>query len=197
MTRRSLSQGPEILDGMSEEELKKKIQPLAPKRLTDILLLDKLQDKSGEEIAQIWDLHHAEKKDCVSVCLKGHAWRTLAQRSAESPVFVFPVVKSLSQFYTLLAQWDANHCVMTYLEDYQKDPKTAVPYFYLVAYPEFLASKDLVLVRGEFLPYLTKDEARVLLGKVVDMYGLDEKYEHVKTFNHNPNSFDFAAAFKE
>jgi len=74
----------------------------------------------------------------------------------DSPLFAFPVKRDAGAYFVLFSEWKGNHCAMTYLADYQKDPNTALHYLYLVAYTEFLKDKNIVLLRGEFQPYLTK-----------------------------------------
>ncbi len=111
-------------------------------------------------------------------------------------MFIFPVKKEGGAFYVLLAQWSGPHCLLTYIEDYRANPATAQPYMYLTTYSDFAARKDLVLMRAEFLPYLLKREAHRLMNDVQDFYLRDsEKWEHVRTFTHDPARFDFNAVF--
>mmetsp|Transcript_19404 Transcript_19404/g.31089 ORF Transcript_19404/g.31089 Transcript_19404/m.31089 type:complete len:90 (-) Transcript_19404:471-740(-) len=86
--------------------------------------------------------------------------------------------------------------LLTFLQDYQRNPATAEPYFYVRAYPDFAQEKDLVLLRGEFLPYLTKPEAETLLNDVLEFYLKDsKKFDQVRIFNHQSHMFDFNAVF--
>eukprot|EP00510_Aplanochytrium_minuta_P003116 CAMPEP_0184018224 /NCGR_PEP_ID=MMETSP0954-20121128/8019_1 /TAXON_ID=627963 /ORGANISM="Aplanochytrium sp, Strain PBS07" /LENGTH=88 /DNA_ID=CAMNT_0026299639 /DNA_START=513 /DNA_END=779 /DNA_ORIENTATION=- len=84
---------------------------------------------------------------------------------------------------------------MTYLEDYRKDPFSAEAYFHLVPHQEYIQSKGLVLVKADFLPYLTKLEAAELLTESLQFYLDDEKFKHVEKFNLESHNFNFEAAF--
>ena len=42
-----------------------------------------------------------------------------------SPVFIHPVFKGEGKFFMVISQFQDNHCLFTYLEDYKKNPQTA------------------------------------------------------------------------
>ncbi len=69
--------------GASERELRAKVHPLAPKRLADLLVLDKVADKAAMELSGIWDAYHASRKDCVSASLSARDGRRLEERAKE------------------------------------------------------------------------------------------------------------------
>uniref|UniRef100_A0A7S2RS63 ATP synthase mitochondrial F1 complex assembly factor 1 n=1 Tax=Mucochytrium quahogii TaxID=96639 RepID=A0A7S2RS63_9STRA len=180
-----------------EEKIKQQMQPLIPKQLKDLVKMELFKDMSKEDIEQVWEGYHETRKDSTSTVLSSAEWEKLKSRTKLCPLFVHPVVKSDTQFYVLLSQWNDNHNLMTFLEDYQKDPKNALPYLYTVAYTDFAEEKDVVLVRAEFLPYLTKEEAKHLLAESLKFYVHDDaSFEHVSTFNLNSPAFDFNAVFK-
>ncbi|GBG34338.1 ATP synthase mitochondrial F1 complex assembly factor 1 [Hondaea fermentalgiana] len=178
-----------------EQDLKKKLQPLAPQPLADVVKMELLADKDRVELETIWTAYHEEKKSAVGTTLRAEEWETLSHRLEQNPMFVFPVKKGDGAFFVLLAEWKENTLLMTFLEDYQKNPALADPYFYLKAYPDFAEDRDLVLLRGEFLPYLTKSEANDLLDSALDFYLEPSKFEHVQTFNHRSHLFDFNKVF--
>mmetsp|Transcript_9642 Transcript_9642/g.10988 ORF Transcript_9642/g.10988 Transcript_9642/m.10988 type:complete len:89 (+) Transcript_9642:117-383(+) len=84
---------------------------------------------------------------------------------------------------------------MTYLEDYKQNPHTAESYFHLVPHEEYINTKEIVLIQGEHLPYLTKQEASTLLNECLHFYLDDDKYMHVQIFNLESDKFNFQAVF--
>jgi hypothetical protein len=59
------------------------VHPLAPKRLVELLVLDKVADKPTMELSGLWDAYHVSRKDCVSASLGAHDGRRLEQRAKE------------------------------------------------------------------------------------------------------------------
>jgi len=112
-------------------------------------------------------------------------------------MFVFPIKKDGGAFFTLFAEWKKDDtCILTFLNDYQRNPATAEPYSFLIGYDAFNEEKDLVLLRAEFLPYLTKPEASGLVDDILSFYVRDDdKFKHVETFNHRPTEFNFPSVF--
>jgi len=194
---RALSGGkhPEVTIG-DETDLKKKLQPLAPQALDDVVKVELFQDKEAVEVSTIWNAYHAEKKSAVASTMSASEWQTFSSRLDQNPMFIFPVKKGDGAFFVLFAEWKENTMLLTFLQDYQRNPATAEPYFYVRAYPDFAQEKDLVLLRGEFLPYLTKPEAETLLNDVLEFYLKDsKKFDQVRIFNHQSHMFDFNAVF--
>lgn len=69
-------------------------------------------------------------------------------------------VCSGSGFFTLFVQFQGPHCFLTYLDDYKKDPNTAVPYLTLSFFDDFLHTKGLVLMRADVVNVLNIQEAK-------------------------------------
>ena len=84
--------------------------------------------------------------------------------------------KGEGKFFMVISQFQDNHCLFTYLEDYKKNPQTAgkqwcrmflestkkffwvtaEPYMALSYFTDFADSKDVVLIRGDFSGHLNK-----------------------------------------
>ena len=131
------------------------------------------------------------------------------------------VTPEATGFYVLYGQWDQislpsgiqqveqnqidttsdmenNHpgdLVLTYLEDFKRDPNTAKPFFILRPHLEYKIPKGVVLLEAQFLPFLSKLQATMLLRQCVDYYLDSEKYHHVATFNLDSEKFSFYDAF--
>lgn len=50
--------------------------------------------------------------------------------------------------------------MVTYLEDYKRDPSSAEPYLSLTLFNELVETKGLALIRGEVTNRLSRDEAK-------------------------------------
>ena len=61
----------------------------------------------------------------------------------------------------------------------------------LTCFDELLASKGIVLMRGDLISHLDEDEGKTIMTNVLDGYLIDSKYETIDKFNNNPNSFDY------
>lgn len=125
-----------------------------------------------------------------------------------SPSFVFPVLKQTAlndsekssqdlapQFYVLYGQWEGTNLVLTYLDDFRNNPVSAMAYLHLTPHLEYKISKGIVLVQAQFLPYLSKQEARQVLKDCLEFYSIDERYSHVEKFNLDSENFSFYDAF--
>ena len=56
----------------------------------------------------------------------------------------------------LYGQWQKEQFILTYLEDYKTQGEAAMPYVHITPHLDYKLSKNIVLVHGEFLPYLNK-----------------------------------------
>lgn len=52
--------------------------------------------------------------------------------------------------------------ILTYLEDFKKNPLTANPYLVLTFFDELVRTKGIALMRGDVIGQLNKDEAETV-----------------------------------
>jgi len=84
--------------------------------------------------------------------------------------------------------------LFTELERYQKEANKGVvpPSLHLRYYPDLVETKGIALVRGEVdLARLSTTDAQYLVNQLQIYYLADNKYQLVKTFNHDPARFDY------
>lgn len=98
------------LDGKSAAEV-----PF--KKLDDIMKLDLLQDKTADELKDIWLQYHKEK-DVLVATIPTETYKLLEQRSKEHPIFIFPLPRSQG-FEFFLLQFSGNTVHFTPLLCYQ------------------------------------------------------------------------------
>uniref|UniRef100_A0A9I9CR60 ATP synthase mitochondrial F1 complex assembly factor 1 n=1 Tax=Cucumis melo TaxID=3656 RepID=A0A9I9CR60_CUCME len=147
--------------------------PLQPKPLNSIIDMERVKDRSPEDLASIWD-----DSNCVV--------------SRIGRYFVIPLWRG-SGYTTMFVQVQMPHIIFTGLEDYKARGTQAAPYFTVSYYKEFAESKDLVLIRGDivFTSKLTDEEAEWLLETTQSFYLNDVRYKLVERFNRQTRDFEF------
>ncbi len=83
--------------------------------------------------------------------------------------------------------------MLTWLEDFRRNPLTANPYLVLTCFDELVRSKGLALLRGDVISHMTRLEGATVMEQVLNSYLVDSEYETVRQFNHAPQTFDFEA----
>lgn len=101
-------------------------------------------------------MHHASS---ISDAFTAEEFGLLMQRSGRCPNFVIPIARKAG-FFTLIAQFQGRNCLVTYLEDYKRDPANAEPYLTFTLFDELVKKKAIALLRGEVTNNLTRDEAK-------------------------------------
>lgn len=81
------------LDGTSGE--------IPYKKLSDIMKVDLLADKSTDEIRKIWMEYHKDK-DVLVATIETSTYELLSQRAKEHPLFIFPLPRSQGYEFILL-----------------------------------------------------------------------------------------------
>lgn len=81
--------------------LKEKAAEIPDKRLEDIMKIELLENKTAEEIKQIWLEYHS-KKDVIAATIPTETYNLLLARSKEFPLFIFPLPRSQGYEFFLL-----------------------------------------------------------------------------------------------
>lgn len=166
-------------------------KPLQPKPLGSIIDLERAQNKSSEELADIWDDFHLGRGH-IGLSMTGRLYHLLEQRASDCRYFVIPLWKG-SGYTTMFLQVQMPHMLITGLEDYKARGTQAAPYLTASYYKEFADSKDLVLIRGDvvFASKLSDSEAKWLLETAQSFYLNDVRYKLVEQFNKEAREFKF------
>ncbi|GFR42529.1 hypothetical protein Agub_g3429 [Astrephomene gubernaculifera] len=171
----------------------------SPTQLGQIVKLEELIKKSGEEVADIWLGYHADPQGGrVGGVLSAEEYGNFTKRAKESPMFVLPLAKPAG-YETLLLQCQMPYVLLTGLEEFKRYGESAPPYLTLTHYPELLDSHGVVLVRGDVIhdKGMNLEEARTLMQLVRAFYCGADDYPLVHDFNHKPAAFDFGALLKK
>lgn len=167
----------------------------APRKLESIVKYALLEREQPEKIKTIWNEFHDNRLDCVATTWSKEEFEGIQERKRRCPRMIYPVLKGDGKFFNLIAEWQDNFCIFTYLEDYRKNPSAAEPYLSVALYDDFLARKQLVLVRGDFTGHLRKADAVHLLNVMRYFYFKDPRF--VETFNKEPSKFNFDEYLRE
>jgi len=158
--------------------------------LNEVVKVEKLLSQDGPGIKDIWHTYHAAKRDAHGLALAGSVCTKVLLRAKSSPLMIFPVYKSPDAYLILLSQFQQNVFLFTYLDEYKKNPAAATPWLSLALYDDLATTKDVGLLRADFMPSVSKMEAEVLAEMVLDAY--DTSFETTtELFNHKPQAFSF------
>eukprot|EP00186_Timspurckia_oligopyrenoides_P004396 CAMPEP_0182452156 /NCGR_PEP_ID=MMETSP1172-20130603/44099_1 /TAXON_ID=708627 /ORGANISM="Timspurckia oligopyrenoides, Strain CCMP3278" /LENGTH=194 /DNA_ID=CAMNT_0024649973 /DNA_START=1250 /DNA_END=1834 /DNA_ORIENTATION=+ len=164
----------------------------AAKQLKQVCKLPLLEKSSTGQIKTIWSEYHKDHQYAIGDIIKSSEADSLLNHARKWPMFVFPVRKE-GGYFTLVSQWQRNHCLMTYLEDYKLNPNAAQPWCIFSLYNELAETKGITLIRAEvFLSKMSKDDGEQLLRLVKRFYLGDKKHtDLLHTFAKEPKHFDF------
>lgn len=153
--------------------------------------LDKLQDKTAEEITEIWREHH-RTKDSVCAVIESKKYEQMMERAKSCPLFIYPLPREMGYEF-MFAEFSGNQCYFTSLINYQTLGQNAPWIMVLTHFPELKDSKGIVLMVGEIdTNALSVFEAQGLGYQVQMYYGSDkqERANLLNLFNHDPSKFD-------
>lgn len=124
--------------------------PGVPRRLADVAKLELLEAEQPAALTTIWEKYHEDRPELSGSCVPAAEHAQIVERGRESPLFIFPVRRDQGHFM-LLSQFDVQHSmfVMTFLDDYKRNPAAAQPWLSVSLFDELLASKGLGLLRVE------------------------------------------------
>ncbi|XP_077450760.1 ATP synthase mitochondrial F1 complex assembly factor 1 isoform X5 [Stigmatopora argus] len=87
------------------------------KTLGSILNLERIQDKTGEEIAEIWTKHYATK-DTISAVIPRQTYEIIATRAQSCPMFLYALPQN-EGYEFFVGQWSSNMLNFTSLINIQ------------------------------------------------------------------------------
>lgn len=170
--------------------------PISPKQLSQIVDLEKLLLEDRKTIETIWTSYHQDNATSASaMVLNKDEGDIIKSRAKTSPLFIVPVFKSssLDSYIMLLSQYqNSGGFIMTYLDEFRRNPDTASPWMSLMLYGDLEVTKGVTLLRSDFTAHVTKKENVAVNRMIVDAYLSEDVYHgYVHTFNKEPNKFDF------
>jgi len=162
----------------------------APKGLQDLIHMDKIQNRTAEEISQIWTTFLQEKSS-LSAIIPNETYSKLKERMTKYPMFVLPLGRDEGSEFFLTQCFGDKH-LFTSLLEYQLHKDTAPTYLINHHFTELSDSKGIVLIYGNILSSnIQLQQAQQLAHLLQYFYLVDNNFEIVKSFHENPQDFDF------
>lgn len=162
----------------------------AYKKLSDIMKLDLVEQRSVEEIKQIW-LEYHQGKEVISAAIPVEQYDLMMERAKKYPIFILPIPRSQGYEFMLL-QFFANTIHFTPLINYQVHKENAPECLNVAMYAELKESKGLVLMRGEYdSKVINGKEAQCLANQLQMYYSMqnESKLKLLDLFTNKPDQF--------
>lgn len=166
-------------------------------KLSDILKVQLLEDKTADEIKHIW-LEYHKTKDVVSAVINVKQFEELQQQGKEFPIFIFPLPRDQGYEF-IMHQFHGNAVHFTPLLSYQVHKENAPECLNIVHYTDF-KDKGIVLMRGEFdVNIISAREAQYLVNQLQMYYcQRDEaRLALLRTFTKEPEKFKHMDVIKQ
>ena len=185
-------------------------------QLSLLMHMDKVGALSGEEIARVWADFHAQKNIPCGV-ITAHEYNTLQSKAKQCPNFVIPTVTANSAnpaagFQAFFVQWQMPYyAIFTGADEYRILGAASKPLYKVTHYTELLATKGIVLARGEAAAPIdnrpvetsagvTPEQGRQLFDRLHAFYGTsggERRWSIVQRFNSGAPDFSFEQLLEE
>lgn len=159
------------------------------KKLEDIMKLDLVEQRSAEEIQQIWLQYH-QGKEVISATIPLDQYDLMMERAKKFPIFILPIPRSQGYEFMML-QFFANTIHFTPLINYQVHKENAPECLNIAMYTE-LRGKGLILMRGEYDTKVINGKEAQCLANQLQMYYSQQnesKLKLLETFTNKPDEF--------
>ena len=159
-------------------------------KLSDLMKVDLIENKSKEEITEIWHQYH-KQKDCIAGVLTKEQFEKIFERGQKYNTFLLPLPRE-NGYEFIMIQFHGTEVHMTPLLWYQTHKENAPECLKMVHYTELMDSKSIVLMRGEYdSKALTAAEAQCLANELQMYYSSDhpQRLRLLQTFTEKPDEF--------
>ena len=135
-----------------------------PRKLREIVKMSAMEKETPETIDKIWTEYHTMRGHTISAVMTPSLYMNLLGRAKAHPFFVYPVPKAEdNSYFMLVAQNQEKSFILTWLEDFKKNPLSANPYLVLTCFDELVRTKQRALLRGDIISHMTQDEGSVVM----------------------------------
>lgn len=152
--------------------------------------LDLIENKSKEEITEIWQEYH-KNKDCIAAVLTQEQFDKMFERGKKYGTFLLPLPRE-NGYEFIVSQFHGTEIHMTPLLWYQTHKENAPECLTMIHYTELLDSKGIVLMRGEFdTKSINGTEAQCLANELQIYYSSDhpQRLRLLQLFTEKPDEF--------
>lgn len=169
-----------------------------PRKLSDIIKLDLIRDKTSAEISDVWMTYHEEKDKVHGLILNKAKGKSILSRAAQCPFFIHPVFREEGHFMIISQFQTPNYFLLALLEDYKMDPARAQPLMTVSVFDDMAEEKDLALVRCDIINRGIEDHEGYNICKyLLEDYVNEEGFMGIHMFNKKPDAFDVEEFVKE
>ncbi|TGZ48653.1 Methionyl-tRNA synthetase, mitochondrial [Temnothorax longispinosus] len=159
-------------------------------RLDSIMKVDMINDRSKEEIIEIWNEYH-KRKDCICGTMTPEQYDKMFARGKQYSTFLLPLPREQGYEF-IMCQFYGSEVHMTPLLWYQTHKENAPECLTMIHYTELRDDKGIVLMRGEFDANLLQVQEAQCLANELQLYFCNDN-EHrlrlLETFTNRPNEF--------
>lgn len=176
-------------ESQAKPYLKQNKQP-EQAQLNSIMKVGMIQDKTKDEIINIWKDYHKDK-DYICGILMPEQFNKMFERGKQYSTFLLPLPRK-EGYEFIVSQFCGLEIHMTPLLWYQTHKENAPECLTLVHYTEFKDEKGIVLMRGEFdKKCINVQEAQCLVNELQLYYCTDsvKRLELLKIFTNKPDEF--------
>lgn len=159
-------------------------------KLDSIMKVDLIENKTKEEITEIWQEYH-RNKDCISGVLTKEQFDKMFDRGKKYSTFLLALPRE-NGYEFIMSQFHGTEIHMTPLLWYQTHKENAPECLTMIHYTELLESKGIVLMRGEFdSQSINVNEAQCLANELQMYYASDhpQRLRLLKIFTEKPDEF--------
>ncbi|KAJ8687012.1 hypothetical protein QAD02_022806 [Eretmocerus hayati] len=166
------------------------VSPTKEVRLDSIMKMDLIENKSKEEITEIWQEYH-KKKDCIVGVLTKEQYEKMFERGKKFNTFLLPLPRE-NGYEFIVSQFLGKEIHMTPLLWYQTHKENAPECLTMVHFTDLVDTKGIVLMRGEFdSKSINVTEAQCLANELQMYYAGDhpQRLKLLETFTQKPDEF--------
>ncbi|XP_049548518.1 ATP synthase mitochondrial F1 complex assembly factor 1 [Anopheles darlingi] len=159
------------------------------RKLSDIMRLELVEDKSADDIKHLW-LEYHKNKEMITAVIPVDQHSLMMQRAKQHPIFILPIPRSQGYEFIML-QFAGNTIHFTPLLNYQVHKENAPECLNITFYTE-CTDKGVVLMRGEYdTKVINAQEAQCLANQVQLYYSQnnEKKLGLLETFSRQPEKF--------
>ncbi|CAH0553716.1 unnamed protein product [Brassicogethes aeneus] len=158
--------------------------------LDKIMKVELIQDKTAEEIKEIWHQYHMDK-EFISATIPTKEFNKLIEKGKKYPLFLLPLPRSQGYEFIMM-QFERNSVHFTPLLHYQVHKENAPECLTIHHYTEFKDSKGVVLMRGEYDKNVVDAKEAQCLANLLKLYYCEEdpdKNKLLEVFTTKPDEF--------
>jgi len=166
------------------------------KKLSSLMKLEMVKDKTKAEIADIWRQYHANKEDAVAAVIPADMFEVMSQRFQQHKTFLFPLPRPEGYEFIVVQFDEGNSAHFTTLLNYQAHKEYAPECLTIAHYTDLVEDKDIVLIRGDFdKNILSPMDADWLGVQLLQYYGFQSsnksssKLAHLERFTYDTDNF--------